>query len=60
MLTLSPQIVRRAHVLMVKAVLDVKRHTVDSLIVRQNLVSGIKELGLGIWKRNRFALNLYG
>lgn len=50
----------RAHVLIVNAALDVKRHAVDSLIVRQNLVSGIQELGLGIWKRSRFALNLYG
>ena len=59
-LTLSPQIVLLATVLSVNAAFRMKRQIVVSLIVRQNLVSGSKDVGLGIWNRSKFALNLYG
>jgi hypothetical protein len=57
-LTLSPQIVLRPQVLNVKAALRVNLHTVDSLMVFQKRVFGSKFVGLGIWNRSRFALNL--
>lgn len=57
-LTLSPQMVFRPHVLRVNAVLRVNRHTVDSLMVFQNRVLGSMFVGLGIWNRSKFALNL--
>lgn len=57
-LTLSPQMVLRPHVLSVKAALRVNLHTVDSLMVFQKRVFGNKFVGLGIWNRSRFALNL--
>jgi len=49
--SLSPQIVRLAHVLNVKLASLVKLHTALSRIVRQNLVSGSHVRGLGICKR---------
>lgn len=57
-LTLSPQMVLRPQVLNVKAALRVNFHTVDSLMVFQKRVFGSKFVGLGIWNRSRFALNL--
>jgi hypothetical protein len=57
-LTLSPQMVLRPQVLNVKAALRVNLQTVDSLMVFQKRVFGSKFVGLGIWNRSRFALNL--
>ena len=56
--TLSPQMVLRPQVLSVKAALRVNLHTVDSLMVCQKRVFGSKLVGLGIWNRSKFALNL--
>jgi hypothetical protein len=50
--------VLRPQVLNVKAALRVNLHTVDSLMVCQKRVFGSKFVGLGIWNRSRFALNL--
>jgi hypothetical protein len=57
-LTLSPQMVLRPQVLSVNATLRVNLHTVDSLMVCQKRVFGSRFVGLGIWNRRRFALNL--
>jgi hypothetical protein len=56
--TLSPQIVLLAHVRTVNAVWLRDFQTVLSRIVRQNLVSGSRVMGLGIWNLRALALNL--
>ena len=59
-LTLSPHIVLLVHVRTLNDVSLMNFHTVLSLIVLQNLVSGSRVNGFGICSRKLFDLNRYG